>query len=68
LVEKAHVMRADYTQPLVTPGYGGRIPEMRLPVAGLYMANMTQIFPEDRGMSYSIGLGAKVAALVMAES
>jgi protoporphyrinogen oxidase len=66
LVEKAHVMRADYTQPLVTPGYGGRIPPLTLPVAGLYMANMTQIFPEDRGMSYSIGLGGKVAALVLA--
>jgi protoporphyrinogen oxidase len=64
LVEKAHVMRADYTQPLVTPGYGGRIPGLRLPIDGLYMANMTQIFPEDRGMSYSIGLGGKVAALV----
>ncbi len=65
LVEKAHVMRADYTQPLVTPGYGGRIPAIRLPVGGLYLANMTQIFPEDRGMSYSIGLGGKVAAMAM---
>ena len=65
LVEKAHVMRADYTQPLVTPGYGARIPGLALPIQGLYMANMTQIFPEDRGMSYSIGLGSKVAALVL---
>jgi protoporphyrinogen oxidase len=61
LVEKAHVMRADYTQPLVTPGYGGRIPPHKLPLEGLYLANMTQIFPEDRGMSYSIGLGQTVA-------
>lgn len=68
LVEKAHVMRADYTQPLVTPGYGGHIPGMKLPVQGLYLANMTQIFPEDRGMSYSIGLGGKVAALVLSEN
>jgi protoporphyrinogen oxidase len=65
LVEKAHVMRADYTQPLVTPGYGSRIPDVALPIQGLFLANMTQIFPEDRGMSYSIGLGGKVAALAM---
>jgi len=68
MVIQAHVMKAEYTQPIVTMGYGSRIPPHRLPVQGLYLANMTQIYPEDRGMSYSIGLGGKVAALVMAES
>ena len=63
-VTKAHVMRADYTQPIVTPGYGARIPGHRLPVKGLYLANLTQIFPEDRGMSYSVALGHKAAALI----
>jgi protoporphyrinogen oxidase len=63
-VAKAHVMRADYTQPIVTPGYGSRIPGHRLPVKGLYLANLTQIFPEDRGMSYSVALGHKAAALI----
>jgi hypothetical protein len=33
-------------------------------VAGLYLANLTQIFPEDRGMSYSVALGHKAAALI----
>ena len=64
LVEKAHVMRADYTQPIVTTGYGSRVPPHRLPVRGLYLANMTQIFPEDRGMSYSVALGRKAAAII----
>jgi protoporphyrinogen oxidase len=64
LVDKAHVMRADYTQPIVTTGYGARVPPHRLPVKGLYLANMTQIFPEDRGMSYSVALGRKAAALI----
>jgi protoporphyrinogen oxidase len=68
LVEKAHVMRADYTQPIVTPGYGARIPGHRLPPKGLYLANMTQIFPEDRGMSYSVGLGHKAAALIAGDA
>jgi protoporphyrinogen oxidase len=63
-VQKAHVMRADYTQPIVTTGYGSRVPPHRLPVKGLYLANMTQIFPEDRGMSYSVALGRKAAALI----
>lgn len=65
MVIEAHVMKADYTQPIVTTGYGSRIPPHRLPVQGLYLANMTQIYPEDRGMSYSIGLGRKVAKLML---
>lgn len=64
LVEKAHVMRADHAQPIVTTGYGARIPGHRLPLKGLYLANMTQIFPEDRGMSYSVALGKKAARLL----
>ncbi len=63
-VEKAHVMRAEHTQPVVTAGYGSRVPPHRLPVKGLYLANMTQIFPEDRGMSLSVALGRKVAGII----
>jgi protoporphyrinogen oxidase len=68
MVIKAHVMKADYTQPIVTLGYGARIPPHRLPVEGLYLANMTQIYPEDRGMSYSIGMGRKVAKQMLEEN
>lgn len=67
-VIQAHVMKAKYTQPIVTSGYGQRIPDHRLPVKGLYLANMTQIYPEDRGMSYSIGMGRKVARMMMEDT
>ncbi len=67
-VAAAHVMRADYTQPIVLPGHGARVPAHRLPIQGLYLANMTQIYPEDRGMSYSIGMGRKVAAMMQEDS
>jgi protoporphyrinogen oxidase len=67
-VIQAHVMKAKYTQPIVTMGYGELIPSHRLPVKGLYLANMTQIYPEDRGMSYSIGMGRKVASMMLEDS
>lgn len=67
-VTKAHVMRADYTQPIVTRGYGALIPPHRLPVKNLYLANMTQIYPEDRGMSYSIKIGRRVARMMMEDA
>jgi protoporphyrinogen oxidase len=51
-------------QPVFTVENAGRVPPHRTPIAGLYLANMSQIFPEDRGQNYSIRLGEQVAALV----
>jgi len=51
-------------QPVVRVGYHEIIPPHRSPVPGLYLANTTQIYPEDRGQNYSLRLGRRVAELV----
>jgi hypothetical protein len=51
-------------QPVITPNYSASIPPMRTPVEGLYLANTTQVYPEDRGQNYSLRLGEQVAALM----
>ena len=51
-------------QPVFTVGAGSRIAEHQTPVPGLYLANMAQIYPQDRGQNYSILLGEKVAEIV----
>jgi protoporphyrinogen oxidase len=58
---------AQDAQPVFTVGAGSRIAEHRTPVPGLYLANMAQIYPQDRGQNYSIMLGEKVAAMVAAD-
>jgi protoporphyrinogen oxidase len=64
MVLRSHVMRDPFAQPVVTLGYGKRIPSHRTPVEGLYLATMSQVFPDDRGMSLSVGLGEKVARML----
>ena len=54
-------------QPVFTIGAGSRIAGHRTPVRGLYLANMAQIYPQDRGQNHSILLGEKVAAMVVAD-
>ena len=54
-------------QPVVDAHYHERIPAHRTPVAGLYLANTTQVYPEDRGQNYSLRMGARVAQLIMAD-
>jgi protoporphyrinogen oxidase len=48
-------------QPIVTVGYGRRIPPLRTPAAGLLLANTTQVYPEDRGTNYAVRLGDQAA-------
>ena len=54
-------------QPIVHYRYHENIPPHRTPVAGLYLANTTQIYPEDRGQNYSLRLGRRVAQLLEAD-
>jgi protoporphyrinogen oxidase len=53
---------APFAQPIVTVDYAGRIPPNRTPVEGLWIANMFQVYPHDRGQNYSIELAERVVA------
>ena len=64
-VQQYHHHRVDGAQPIIGRNYSKRIPPHRTPVPGLYLANTTQIFPEDRGTNYSIRMGRQVARMVM---
>lgn len=55
--------RTRYAQPVIDCGYKEKQPEMQTPVAGVYLAGMAQIYPEDRGMNYAVRLGSEVAEL-----
>jgi len=53
---------APFAQPIVTVDYASRIPPFETPVPGLWIANMFQVYPHDRGQNYSIELAERVAA------
>ncbi|MBI4338229.1 MAG: NAD(P)/FAD-dependent oxidoreductase [Chloroflexi bacterium] len=62
---QSYYHREEAAQPVIGTGYSARIPAHRTPVKGLYLANTTQIYPEDRGTNYSVRLGRKVARLLL---
>lgn len=51
-------------QPIVPLNYSTMIPEYRTPIRNLYLANTTQIYPEDRGTNYSVRLGQEIAKML----
>ena len=41
------------------------MPSHRTPLKGVYLANTTQVYPQDRGTNYSVRMGRQVAQMVM---
>ena len=64
---ESHYHREEAAQPVIDAGYAARIPSHRTPIPKLYLANTTQIYPEDRGTNYSVRLGRKVARMVLTD-
>lgn len=55
--------RYRFAQPICEPGYLDRLPPIQLPVKGLLVADTSYYYPEDRGISESIGLARKMARM-----
>jgi protoporphyrinogen oxidase len=55
-IQESWQFQAPFAQPIVTTDYRHHIPPLETPLAGLWTANMFQIYPHDRGQNYSFAL------------
>jgi protoporphyrinogen oxidase len=62
------VFKGPNAQPVIRRHYSRDLPDHRTPVPGLYLANMQQIYPEDRGQNYSIRMGETVAKMAIEDA
>lgn len=53
--------RYRYAQPICEPGFMEHMPSVKLPIEGLWVADTSYYYPEDRGISESIDFGRKMA-------
>ncbi|HYN81587.1 MAG TPA: NAD(P)/FAD-dependent oxidoreductase [Gemmatimonadaceae bacterium] len=63
-VKECHLTRFQNAQHVVDCDYERRIPSFTTPTPNVYLANFSQIFPEDRGTNYAVRDGTRVASLV----
>jgi protoporphyrinogen oxidase len=63
-----HHHKVDGAQPIIGVNYSHRIPDHRTPIKNLYLANTTQIYPEDRGTNYSVRMGRQVARMILEDA
>ena len=56
---------AEYAQPVPTLCHSRNIPSLQTPIPGLWMANMSQGYPWDRGTNYAVETGRRVARRIV---
>ena len=64
-IREYYVSRDRYAQPVCEVGFSKHKPGIETPVKGLYLTDSCQLHPDDRTVSNSIGLGKRVAQLVL---
>lgn len=60
-ITQAWSFAAPFAQPIVTTDYREHIPPFDTPIAGLFVGNMFQVYPHDRGQNYSVQLAEDLA-------
>ncbi len=55
--------RYRYAQPVCGPGHLETLPPVALPIKGLWVADTSYYYPEDRGISESIAFGRNMARM-----
>ena len=59
------VSRYQHAQPICEPGYLQTLPPLNLGIEGVLAADTSYYYPEDRGLSESIGFGRKLAQKII---
>ena len=64
-IEESHIFRFKDAQHIVGVDYPSRIPDYETKIPGVYLANFSQIFPNDRGTNYAVDEGNKMADRIL---
>lgn len=64
-IKNRWMFRERAAQPITPLHYSERIPDLKTPLENLWLANTTQIYPEDRGTNYAVRLGEQVSARIL---
>lgn len=59
------IFKSPHTQPIVEVDHSKILPSISTPIKGIYLTNMEQIYPWDRGTNYAVEMGKKVTALIL---
>ncbi len=59
------LFKAPFAQPIIPTNYSRILPSMITPLPHVFLANIDQVYPWDRGTSNAVELGERIAKLVI---
>lgn len=63
-IDERHVFRFRAAQHVADINYEEKVPGYKTPLPGVFLANFSQIFPEDRGTNFAVREGLKIAEMI----
>jgi protoporphyrinogen oxidase len=66
-VRAAWLFRTPYAQPVPLLNHSRVIPDLRTPLAGLWFASMSQVYPWDRGTNYAVEIARRAVRRMLSE-
>jgi len=67
-VRQVWLFRTAYAQPIPPVNHSRSIPALRTPVAGLWLASMSQVYPWDRGTNFAVEVARRAVRQMLDES
>jgi protoporphyrinogen oxidase len=64
-IKSMAVFRKPFAQPVFPVNYSLRLPKIKSKDKGLYLANMSMVYPFDRGTNYAVKMGNDVAKQIL---
>lgn len=63
----SHLFAVPFAQPIIPPSYSKIKPPFNTPLPNVYLANMQQVYPWDRGTNYAVAMGEEVVQYMLDE-
>lgn len=64
-IKKAYLFKAFFAQPIIPLNYSKVMPPFKTPLKNVYLCNLQQTNPYDRGTEYAVANGQKVAEMLI---
>lgn len=66
-IRRTWLFRTRYAQPVPLVDHSKNIPDLKTPLANVWLASMSQVYPWDRGTNFAVEIGRRAAKRMMAE-
>jgi len=60
---KSTLFKTPFAQPIIPTNYSKLMPSFITPLKNVFLANIEQVYPWDRGTNYAVELGEKIAKI-----